>query len=41
MAIVRGRPFSDLERLWGLFDEPKALESARFHLTIRNVDRLQ
>jgi len=41
MAIVRGRPFSDPERLWGLFDEPKALESAQFHLTVGNVDRPQ
>jgi radical SAM superfamily enzyme with C-terminal helix-hairpin-helix motif len=41
MAIVRGRPFSDLESLWRLFDEPKALESAQFHLTAGNVDRKQ
>lgn len=41
MAIVRGRPFSDPENLWGLFDEPRALESAQFHLTVRNVDEQQ
>lgn len=41
MAIARGRPFSSPESLWGLFDEPKALESAQFHLTIKNVDRKQ
>jgi radical SAM superfamily enzyme with C-terminal helix-hairpin-helix motif len=41
MAIVRGRPFSDLEKLWGLFDEQKALESAKHHLTLRNVVRKQ
>lgn len=32
-AIVRGRPFENPERLWALIDEPKALESAQFHLT--------
>lgn len=41
MAIVRARPFSDLEDLWELFEEPKALESAQFHLTTLNVDRQQ
>lgn len=41
MAIVRGRPFTDAARLWGLFDEPKALESAQFHLAIGNVVKTQ
>lgn len=33
MAIVRNRPFKDPEGLWRLFDEPKALASAQFHLS--------
>jgi radical SAM superfamily enzyme with C-terminal helix-hairpin-helix motif len=41
MAIVRNRPFSDPHRLWGLFDEPKALASAQFHLTVGKVDKVQ
>ena len=41
MAIVRGRPYSDSSRLWSLFDEPNALESAQFHLTLAKVDKLQ
>lgn len=32
MAIVRRRPFDKPEQLWELIDEPKALESAQFHL---------
>jgi len=41
MAIVRRRPFSNADELWQLFDEPKALASAQFHMTIGNVDRVQ
>ena len=41
MAIVRHRPFKDLTDLWTLIDEPKALESAQFHLTCGNVNREQ
>jgi radical SAM superfamily enzyme with C-terminal helix-hairpin-helix motif len=37
MAIVRGRPFNDKNDLWHLFDEPKALASAQFHLTAANA----
>jgi len=37
MAIVRTRPFKNLENLWRLFDEPKALASAQFHLTAGNA----
>lgn len=33
MAIVRKRPFRDASELWAIFDEPKALSSAQFHLT--------
>ena len=40
-AIVRKRPFPDPSRLWSLFDEPKALESAQFHLTCGNVHKPQ
>ena len=32
-AIVRKRPFKSPEQLWSLIDEPRALESAQFHLT--------
>lgn len=38
MAIVRSRPFRDEAELWRLFDEPKALASAQFHLTVGKVD---
>jgi radical SAM superfamily enzyme with C-terminal helix-hairpin-helix motif len=38
MAIVRGRPFGDGEELWSLFDG-QALPSARFHLSLDDVDR--
>jgi len=38
MGIVRGRPFSNPQKLWNLFDEPKALESAQFHLSVGKVD---
>jgi radical SAM superfamily enzyme with C-terminal helix-hairpin-helix motif len=41
MKIVRGRPFSEAARLWEIFDEPKALESAQFHLTVGNVVKTQ
>lgn len=41
MAIVRGRPFRDPTDLWKLIDEPRALESAQFHLTCRDVDKEQ
>ncbi len=34
MAIVRNRPLSEPGDLWRLFDEPKALESARYHLDL-------
>lgn len=37
MAIVRERPFKNLEDLWRLFDEPKALASAQYHLTAVNA----
>lgn len=37
MAIVRKRPFKTEEDLWSIFDEPKAMESAQFHLTLGNV----
>jgi len=33
MAIARNRPFDTPEKLWALIDEPKARESAQFHLT--------
>lgn len=39
MAIVRGRPYSNSETLWRNFDEPKALESAQFHLTAGYVHK--
>jgi len=41
MAIVRNRPFKDPTDLWMLIDEPKALDSAQFHLTCVNVDKEQ
>jgi radical SAM superfamily enzyme with C-terminal helix-hairpin-helix motif len=41
MNIVRRRPFSSKEGLWRLFDEPKALASAQFHLTCANVVKKQ
>jgi radical SAM superfamily enzyme with C-terminal helix-hairpin-helix motif len=41
MNIVRMRPFSSEEDLWKLFDEPKALASAQFHLTCENVVKKQ
>jgi radical SAM superfamily enzyme with C-terminal helix-hairpin-helix motif len=41
MAIVRKRPFRDPTDLWMLIDEPNALESAQFHLTVGNVDKEQ
>jgi radical SAM superfamily enzyme with C-terminal helix-hairpin-helix motif len=34
MAIVRRRPFDRPADIWKLFDEPKALASAQFHLSI-------
>jgi len=37
MSILRKRPFSDHRELWALFDEPKALQSAQFHLAVSNV----
>jgi radical SAM superfamily enzyme with C-terminal helix-hairpin-helix motif len=37
MAIVRRRPFAKEEDLWDLFDERDALESAKFHLSCREV----
>jgi radical SAM superfamily enzyme with C-terminal helix-hairpin-helix motif len=37
MSILRKRPFSDHRELWALFDEPKALQSAQFHLAVGNV----
>jgi len=37
MAIVRRRPFSGPDELWQIFDEPKALASAQFHLSVGNV----
>ena len=40
-SIVRRRPFAESSQLWSLFDEPKALESAQFHLTCGNVDKDQ
>ncbi len=40
-TIVRRRPFADAARLWGIFDDPTALESAQFHLTCLNVDKKQ
>ena len=39
MAILRGRPYSHPDGLWRHFDEPKALESAQFHLTAGNVHK--
>jgi len=39
MAILRNRPFTDSRALWALFDEPKALLSAQFHLTAGNVHK--
>jgi len=41
MTIVRNRPFKDPTDLWMLIDEPKALDSAQFHLTCVNVDKEQ
>lgn len=41
MAIVRNRPFKDPSDLWRLIDEPRALESAQFHLTAGNVHKEQ
>lgn len=41
MNIVRRRPFSSEKDLWKLFDEPKALASAQFHLTCANVVKKQ
>jgi len=40
-TIIRKRPFKDPAELWKLIDEPKALESAQFHLTCGNVDKTQ
>jgi len=37
MAIVRNRPFHEPDDLWRLFEEPKALASAQFHLSLGNV----
>lgn len=39
MAIVRRRPFVSPDDLWTLFDEPIALRSARFHLSVGDVAR--
>ncbi len=36
-SILRNRPFTDAANLWKLFDEPKALESAQFHLSLEKV----
>ena len=41
MTIVRNRPFKDPTDLWMLIDEPKALDSARSHLTCVNEDKEQ
>ncbi len=38
MTIVRSRPFTDPQQLWSKIDEPKALESAQFHLSVAKVD---
>jgi len=35
-AIIRRRPFSSADELWALIDEPKALASAQFHLSVGN-----
>ncbi len=40
-TIVRSRPFKDAARLWEVFDDQTALESAQFHLTCLNVDEKQ
>jgi len=40
-TIVRSRPFKDAARLWEVFDDQTALESAQFHLTYLNVDKKQ
>lgn len=39
MAIVRARPYTRPDDLWKHFDEPKALESAQFHLTAGKVHK--
>lgn len=39
MAIVRKRPFASDEEVWKMFDEPRALAMAQFHLTAGKVDR--
>jgi len=36
-AIIRKRPFGRVDELWALIDEPRALASAQFHLTVSNV----
>ena len=41
MSIVRKRPFANSSQLWDLFDEPKARESAQFHLTAGSVVKTQ
>ncbi|MGQ9587889.1 MAG: radical SAM protein [Thermoplasmata archaeon] len=41
MAIVRRRPFTSEDDLWNLFDEPRALSMAQFHLTCGNVVKKQ
>ncbi len=41
MAIVRKRPFKTEDDLWKLFDEPRALSLAQFHLTCGNVVKEQ
>jgi len=41
MSIVRNRPFKDPSDLWKLIDEPKALASAQFHLSVGKVVREQ
>jgi len=40
MRIIRNRPFRNSSDLWKLFDEPKALVSARFHLALGDADQL-
>ncbi len=36
-TIIRNRPFESAEQLWALIDEPKALASAQFHLSVGKV----
>jgi len=34
MAIVRRRPFANVDELWAMFDEPEALRWVKQHLTV-------